>query len=261
MNIPILFRCLAAVLLLFSTPFALVAQQTQYYIQDVVADIDSEVAVEVRGIDIDTIVGVQFSIAWDSTLFDFRRVEAIALDGTFQGNFNSTRTVSGQLGYLEADGTLMGFGLPDSALLFRVILEPLTTVSTTTTISFASAPLRTSVRSSNNNTIEPLMTNGTVVLNGANSLSSVAEDPRLTVAPNPFRAFTQLTVRLAYGGPASLDILDPHGRLLKRQQHQLPAGNNTLTLRGRDFPANGAYIIRLTTAREQLHRKVIMNGR
>lgn len=260
MNIPKLLRRLTAVATFLFAALALTAQNTEYFVESISADVNGEVSVNVRGINVDTLVGVQFSVQWDQSVLEFLRVENVAMDGSLMGNFNQTQIANGRIGYLEADGTLMGFGLPDSSLLFTLVFNPLTTVSTATDISFVEEPLRTSVRSSNNNEVDPDLTNGTISLNGANSVATFAEDPRLTVAPNPFRDFSQLNIRLDYSGTAYFDILDINGRQISRRTQALTPGSTTIDLQARDFPANGAYIVRLTTEREQLHRKVILQG-
>lgn len=261
MNIPNPFRRpLAAAILLFAT-LSLTAQNTEYFVESTTADVSGEVAVNVRGINIDTLVGVQFSLQWDSTVFEFLRVENVALEGTLMGNFNQTQLDNGRIGYLEADGTLVGFGLPDSSLLFTLVFQPLTTVTTTTSIAFSEEPLRTSVRSSNNNDVTPDLTAGMVSLEGANSVVTFAEDPRLTVAPNPFRDYSQVSLSLNYSGTANLEILDISGKMITRRTQAFVAGNTSINLNARDFPTNGTYILRITTNREQLHRKVVLQGR
>ncbi|MEM6771060.1 MAG: T9SS type A sorting domain-containing protein [Bacteroidota bacterium] len=260
MNIPKLFRRLSAVVALLFVTLSLSAQDTQYFVESISADVNGEVAVNVRGISIDTLVGVQFSVQWDPTLLDFVRVDNITLDGSFMGNFNRTQIDEGRIGYLEADGNLVGFGLPDSDLLFTWVFSPQTTVTTATDVTFAEDPLRTSARSSNNNEVDPILTGGTISLNGANSLATFSEDPRLTIAPNPFRDYSQLNIRLDYGGAADLEILDANGRRITRRTQAITPGNTTIDLYAKDFPTNGAYIVRITTEREQLHRKVIVQG-
>lgn len=261
MNIPTLRRRTAVVAYLLFAAFSLSAQNTQYFIEDVSADVDGEVAVNVRGISIDTLVGVQFSVSWDTLLLQFVRVENVALDGAQNQNFNQSQVNEGRLGYLEQDGSLQGFGLPDSALLFTIVFDPLTTVTSETEITFTDMPLPARVKSTANNDVEPDLIGGMVTLNGANSLHTFAEDPRLTVAPNPFRDYGQLTLQLPYGGTATLEILDMAGRRLAARDRDFTPGATRFELTGQDFPANGTYILRLTTGREQLHRKVVVQGR
>lgn len=261
MNIPTLRRCLAAGAFFLLTTFSLLAQNTQYFVESVAADVDGEVAVNVRGISIDTLVGVQFSVSWDTELLEFLRVENVALNGSQMGNFNQSQLAEGRIGYLENDGTLMGFGLPDSTLLFTLVFNPLTTVTSATEITFTDTPLPPRAKSTANNDVEPDFVAGTVTLNGANSLVTIVEDPRLTVAPNPVTDHAQLTLTLPYGGPATLEILDASGRRLAVRRQDLTPGRTQLELTAADFPANGAYVIRLTTGRERLHRKVIFQGR
>lgn len=261
MNISTLRRCLAAVVFLLSVNSLLSAQNTQYFVESVSADVDGEVAVNVRGISIDTIVGVQFSLGWDTDLLEFLRVENVALNGSQNQNFNQSQLADGRIGYLEQDGTLMGFGLPDSSLLFTLFFNPLITVASNTDISFTDLPLPARVKSTANNDVNPDLIDGTVMLNGPNSLASFAEDPRLAVVPNPLMDYGQVTLNLPYSGTATLEILDISGRRLAVRDRDFTPGPTQFELTQRDFPANGTYIVRLTTGREQLHRKVVVQGR
>lgn len=261
MNIYKLSRRLAAVVSLLLLAIPLCAQNTVYYVESTAADVDGEIAVNVRGVNIDTLVGVQFSLQWDTEVIQLLRVENVALNGSQNGNFNQTQISEGRIGYLENDGTLVGFGLPDSSLLFTLVFDPQTTVTTDTEIEFSDMPFSAVVSTSSNNTITPDLMAGTVTLRGSNSLVTFAEDPRLTVAPNPFRDYSQLTIDLNYGGAATVDVLDLSGRVLDRRTVNITPGATTFELSAQSFPANGAYIVRLTTGQEQLHRKVILQGR
>lgn len=261
MNLLTLSRRLLVVAVLLFVAVNLSAQNTQYFVESTSADVDGEVVVNVRGINIDTLVGVQFSLTWDTEVLEFLRVDNVALNGSQAGNFNQTQLAEGRIGYLEADGTLVGFGLPDSSLLFQLVFNSLTTVTTDTEVGFTDAPLATSVRSSNNNVVMPDFVPGMITLNGSNSLTTFAEDPRLTVAPNPFRDQSQISLELDYAGTATVELLDLAGRRLSRRSVAFTPGTTTIELSARGLPANGTYLLRLTTGREQLHRKVILQGR
>ena len=263
MNISTLLRRLSAVVSLLLLHTALAAQNPTILVESVTADVDDEVAIEVRGIGFDTLVGVQFSLCWDQELLSFVRVDDIVLNGAQNTNFNQSRLDEGRIGYLESDPAVQGFGLPDSALLFRLILAPQTTVASETMINFCDAPVppRSVGVNMSSPDLDYAMGSGTVLLTGVNDLAIAAEDPRLTVAPNPFRDQAQITVNLDYGGSATVDVLDLSGRLLDRRTVNITPGNTTLPLTADKLPTNGAYVLRLTTSREQLHRKVILQGR
>jgi len=258
MNIPKFIWRVTAALLLLIIALPLSAQTTSFFVEDATTDTESEVQVNVRGVNVDEAAGIQFSLAWDIEALEFLGVSNIALDGMLEGNFNQTQLSSGRLGYLEFDSSLMGLGLPDSSLLFTIRFQPKMSVGLETTIAFDSIPVAVSANDGANNRLGTELASGTVTIDGPSSISVFAEDPRFTVAPNPFSDFSQLRFQSNYGGEATLELMDISGRTIRQQPYALRAGVNTLELSAADFGADGTYIVRLTTDREQLHRKVIV---
>ncbi|MEO0732137.1 MAG: T9SS type A sorting domain-containing protein [Bacteroidota bacterium] len=259
MNIINLLRRLSVALPLLLVVCSLPAQ-TEFFVEDVSAGVDAEVRVNVRGTNVDSLVGIQFSLSWDTLTLEYLGVTNIALNGAPEDNFNHTELDSGRIGYLEFDLGLNPLELVDSAVLFTLRFQPLTTVTTETVIDFEESPALVSVVDVMNERITPVLSPGQVSLEGANSLRTFAEDPRLTVAPNPFSDFSRVTARLNYGGDARVELLDLSGRTLRHQTWKLLPGTNTLDFWAADFPAAGTYLVRLTTDREQLHRKLILQA-
>lgn len=261
MNIINLLRRMPIALLALLVGGALQAQNTEFFVEDVTARVDEEVRVNVRGIAIDSMVGFQLSMNWDTLALEYLGVTNIALDGAPEENFNRTEIDSGRIGYFEVDLSLEGVGLPDSSLLFTLRFEAVSTVSTETMITFVDEPLGVSVTDRDNESIDPLLNAGMVTLEGSNSIPAYAEDPRFTVAPNPFSDFSRLTVRLNYNDDGWLELMDIAGRTILRRPWSLRSGVNNFDLRAADFPADGTFIVRITTDREQLHRKLVLQRR
>ncbi len=240
---------------------ALHAQETKFFAEDVIAPAGGEVSVNVRANGMAGVVGLQFSVSWDTLLLDFRGVSNVALDGDLNNNFNQTQIDSGRIGYLEVDPNLQGFGLPDSAILFTIDFVSLQPYAVVTELSFAETPLSCKGMDNQNVALACDRTSGTITLEGTSGLPAFAEDPRFSVAANPFTDFVNVTTRLNYSGQARLEILDLNGRLFHERRVQFRAGEQTTQLSASDFPSTGAYIIRLITNREQLHRKVVLQSR
>ncbi|MEL7159425.1 MAG: T9SS type A sorting domain-containing protein [Bacteroidota bacterium] len=260
MNIINLLRRLPVALPLLLAVCSLPAQTTEFFVEDVIATVDEEVRVNVRGVHMDEAVGIQFSVNWDMQTLEFLGVANVILDGALDENFNRSELDSGRIGYLEFDSGVNPLGLVDSALLFTLRFQPVTTVSTETMIRLDSTPVPAVVAGTMGERMDPNLLAGRVKLEGSSSLPAFAEDPRLTVAPNPFSDFTRVNVRLNYAGDAYVELLDLSGRTLQRRPWRLLAGTNNLTFRATDFPAAGAYLVRLTTDREQLHRKLLLQA-
>jgi hypothetical protein len=194
-------------------------------------------------------------------MLEFTGVSNVVLNGSLEDNFNQTQLDSGRIGFLLVDASLVGFDLPDSTILFSLEFTPLSMNPLTTEIGFGDAPLRFSAQNNENVRLECEQMTGVVICESPTGIPSFAEDARFQVAPNPFREFVRITTRLDYGGNASLELLDLKGRLIHQRTVNLTPGEHTTQLSADNFPATGAYIIRLVTDRERLHRKVVLaNG-
>ena len=235
---------------------ALSAQVKSIYVENNTMTTDETVAVDVLGAGLDDVAGIQMTMAWDSSVLRLVGLENIGL-GASENSFNQLRVENGLLGFVHVDPTLAGF-MEDSARVFTMKFEAVTTVTTTTSIRFTDSPVDT-LLSSNVGTRAPAeWRSGQVTVQGSTSLLNVtAEDARLRVQPNPITDYSQVEVALNYGGEATLDVMDATGRVLRRQEIDLTPGRATYRLNPSDFPVAGSYVIRLTTDREQLIRKVV----
>ncbi len=86
-------------------------------------------------------------------------------------------------------------------------------------------------------------------------ISTGIEDAGLTggfiqirsIAPNPFRATTNISIALPAPGPVQLDVFDLAGRHVSTLLNQpLPAGNHTAAFDGSELPP-GVYLVRMTS--------------
>ncbi len=238
----------------------LTGQNAEFFVENLTAETGGPISVNVRANGMADLVGIQFSVSWDTEILEYTGISNIILEGAPGENFNQTQIDSGRIGYLEADLSLMGFGLEDSVILFSLDFMPRTNNSDVTSISFVQMPLKFSGMDAMNNRIDTITTDGTITLEGTSSVSAFAEDPRFSVAPNPFTRLVRVKTMLNYSGAANLEVLDLSGRLVSSRKLYLSAGNDETELFAKDFPGQGAYIIRLVTDREQLHRKVILHN-
>lgn len=258
MNIPSLLRRLTGIVVLLLALLPLDAQETELFVENVTAEAGGEVAVNVRARGLANVVGMQFSITWDTLLLEFQSATELDIPRAMTG-FNERKLSMGTIGYLAVQDGLEGFTLPDSVVLFTVNFQSLSPHQEVTQIRFDSIPLRIRLTDPDNNDVTPLLKPGDVTLEGTNGIPSFAEDARFSVSPNPFSDFVRIKTNVAYGGAATLEILDVSGRLVGSRTLSLRAGTQTTELSARDFPGEGAYIIRLVTDREQLHRKVVLH--
>ncbi|MTB51610.1 T9SS type A sorting domain-containing protein [Lewinella sp. W8] len=260
MNITELLWRVPVTVLLLSFSLALTAQDTEFFIEETSADLGEEVEVNVRALNLNMVVGVQFSVEWDPEVLSFLGVSNVAMEGSLMENFNQTQLDSGRIGYLEVDPALEPFDIQDSSILFTLRFESLVSVGTSTEITFAEAPLANRTTDAENEIIDTRLSAGTINIGGGSSLFDVlADNERFSASPNPFMASCALKVNLDYRSAAVLEALDVSGRIVMRRKISLMSGDNLIRLSGGEFPAAGTYTLRLTTDREQLNRKVIFN--
>jgi hypothetical protein len=260
MNISNLLPRTMGIVALLLALLPLRAQETTFFVEDLMATAGDDISVNVRAVNIADLVGVQLSIDWDESMLEFTGVSNVVFNGSLADNFNQTQLDSGRIGFLLVDASLEGFDLPDSTILFTLDFSPLTANPLTTEIEFGDIPLRFSAQNNLNVRLDCNQMPGVVICESPTSIPSFGEDPRFQVAPNPFREFVRITTRLDYGGRASLELLDLKGRLIHQRTVNLTPGEQTNQLSAADFPATGAYIIRLVTDHERLHRKVVLTS-
>ena len=76
-------------------------------------------------------------------------------------------------------------------------------------------------------------------------------------SPNPFAGETYLSFYLPQAGPATLEVLDPLGRLVARESYdRYRAGTQQRLWDARELPA-GSYIVRLVTPEHISTQRVI----
>ncbi|HZV69183.1 MAG TPA: gliding motility-associated C-terminal domain-containing protein [Saprospiraceae bacterium] len=103
------------------------------------------VCIDISVNDFDEIIEVQGSINWDSTKFKFHHLEGYNLpaldDGSFGHVKNSAGVIDeGQLSIAWLDLTLNGVTRPDGAIIFRLCLEAVGPVGSSSAITFTDIP-------------------------------------------------------------------------------------------------------------------------
>ncbi len=102
------------------------------------------VCMDVKVNDFDEIVAFQYSINWDSTRFEFVRVEGFGLPGLDEGGFGvpgNPDVKQGQLTVSWIDLSLAGVTLPDYSTIFKLCLRARGTAGQNSPINFSGIPL------------------------------------------------------------------------------------------------------------------------
>lgn len=192
------------------------------------------------------IVGVQFTINWDSTVLRFRETNSFALTTNPQvESFGVTKTSSGMLAFQWYDEALQGRNLDDSTTLFSIYFDVIGMPNSRTLVSFTDdIALREIADSSLNavnaryhdGTIQIVETTGTHAYNSAPNIVQVEDS-----YPNPFHDFTQVQLKLKTTTQVRLVIQNIQGQTVYEEQRLMGSGAHTLRLTKDMFPAAGAY--------------------
>jgi len=74
---------------------------------------------------------------------------------------------------------------------------------------------------------------------------------------NPFADHITIDLTAPGNGPATIELLDMYGRMVKQVRQNLNQGLNNLTVYGLDGLANGTYALRVRYADQVLSKKML----
>ncbi|HFA48732.1 MAG TPA: hypothetical protein ENJ95_06930, partial [Bacteroidetes bacterium] len=133
-NILFLFLLLATV--------RLSGQNLSFYIDPVLAPADGQVIVPVKCTGFEGILGLQFSINWDTSHLVFDTVSGFGLPLLSSSNFGTIQTGGGALSVLwSGDPLVGGESLSDSTAIFEITFQVAEGCSNISTIEFADIPV------------------------------------------------------------------------------------------------------------------------
>ena len=242
---------------------SLAAQTVDIYVEDVEAELGGTASVNIRVTSFSDVAGVQFSLHWDPTELSFTSLGNIALNANESGSFNVQTTNEGMLGYVHSDMTLEGFELNDGDILFTVNFDVLLPNDAAGQVTFTSDPIDMVLASSTGATIPSEFIDGEVTVGmPPNAVRETkVDDARFTASPNPFETNTLLTFIAQRAGTADLSVYDVAGKQVLQNNFAVIAGENTLPLVAKDFPAVGVYLLNITTKYGSFSRRLVFSGR
>ena len=197
------------------------------------------------------IVGMQFSIAWDSTVLRFIGLQDLALDIDEDANFGTNNASNGALGFFWFDEATIGVSLDDSTTLFSIKFEVVGESNDSTFIDFADFPTSREVLGSNLDTVSAAYQQGKILVDPISSTYSRQIPKWITINPsfpNPFRENTYVIIELDQ--PIELEILlyNDHGQLIYREQRVLRSGEQSLALEQQLFQSAGIYYLKIQSS-------------
>lgn len=241
---------LSCVLCLFMTLFLQAQNKTSIIAPTETLEPFTVYKAEVKVTNFDNIVGMQFTMNWDSTVLRFRSVESFVFQGETSGEiFNKNRASEGLLSITWFDMGLQSHDLDDSTTIFKLVFDVVGNAGSSSDFLFTDDITdRLIARQNGPSSFGENPTdyyNGLLSVGTPTSVTTYNSAPdKVQVEnsfPNPFSDFTQIKFELKEATKAQLMIKDMKGQTVYETQQFLTVGAHQLTLTKDKFPGAGAY--------------------
>lgn len=209
------------------------------------------------------IVGMQFSLSWDSTVLTFDSVGQFGLPLSVSNNFGLQSVSSGTLRFAWSDEGLKGTDMKDGATLFSVFFRPVGATNTTSPIRFSDVPTPIEVVDISFSAIKAEFRNGSVTIAPQVATSVQSSEPEWldirSAFPNPLHAQAALQVEFFSKStqPVLVRLIDVQGKVVSEQEQEFATGLNRLEIPASSFPAPGIYLIRLVQGGRHSTQKIL----
>ena len=258
-----------AFLLLLSLSI-LVSSQAQVKIfttaKDTISADSASYTTEIKVANYNQIIGTQFTLRWDSTIFNFVDVADLGMEEiSYDNHFGRQDSGSGILRFAWFNESLVGIDLPDSTTLFSVEFEILdNTTEKETAIWFSDDPTLKEVADTSFGMVPAEFIDGFVRVLPSATVSSVRNNPEelniLALSPNPVKNNSaQLTFFLKKTDTLSMRLVSMNGQELQRNTQVFQAGKHKINLDINDDVPSGIYLLRLESESFFANEKLIIH--
>lgn len=235
--------------------------QSSFFFSDQTVDSGNIFTADVKVTGFTDIVGVQYTITWDSEALRFDGLENMSLDLDAVADFGTNNTPEGRLTFVWYDDDLSGESLADSSIFFSIRFEAIGAPVTTDTIAFASLmPTVIEVTDVLGQTVDAAFINGviTIVSPTGTSYTSAPHLARVTSCfPNPFQEETQIQLLLHQSVEAGIVLQNAQGQVVHQERRVLPQGAHTLRFDKQVFPSAGTYFVQIRSSKFLVVQKLI----
>ncbi len=250
-------RRLFALLLSLSFLGALSAQPT-FYIEDQSVEVNSTFEVTIKVKDFVDILGMQYTIRWDSDDLSFESLNQFSLDMD-ENNFGTVQSSNGILNFSFIDMSLEGVSLPDDAVLFSIMFRVTGLAGEDTEVEFSSVPTIKEITDVNQEELEASYDNGNISLLGPTDVRevSIALLSLSEISPNPFSSQTQVSWQQQKAGQLTWELHNSLGQRVAQGQNYYPSGQHQLILTEKQFKNPGTYILYLRQESYSISEKLV----
>jgi len=207
------------------------------------------------------IVGLQFTLQWDSTQLQFIDVENFGLSNVSQSdNFGQHMIGSGILTFAWDDPTPSeGNTLADGETLFTVIFKVIGTGPASSELTITDFPTAIEAVNSQAQILEVTIEPGTIEVMGTTATRETeTEGLALHFEPNPFHEAVAVHFFLPHGTQTRLSMYDLSGRLLFEEESFFESGAHTRYFGKERFPAPGMYLLTLSNGHTTITKRLVM---
>jgi|AntRauTorckE5430_2_1112549.scaffolds.fasta_scaffold10644_1 hypothetical protein len=255
-------RALLAVPLLLFLPFCVTAQVAVYATNHTVTP-DEEFTVEIKAQNFDSVVGCQFSVTWDTTLFKLKEESGVLGSDleSFIENFNYSQADSGYLGFLWFDPAIQPLTLDDDATLFTIDFEVVEEESRIDSIRFSAFPVIVEFANAQEEELDVDFSSGSIRIEGISDLLDRRgkETVSIACAPNPFIKQTQISLDFKQGVErASLRIINAQGEVVLQREQSFNQGLHLLDFDRKIFGQSGNYYVEIKSTDFIVTHKLIV---
>lgn len=220
-------------------------------------DPGSTVNLDVKVSSSESIVGMQFTVKWDSTVLDYVKVKELELPSTMGLSNHFGDLGNGILTFVWTEENLNGLVLGSDAVIFTIQFTAIGSNGSSTLIEIMGDPTLIEVATSDE-VLDVNLDLGTVNVGTVSTTESYTTDFTLFQnTPNPVTDFTNFTFELKNRTDADLSIYDTTGKLILVQSTN-GSGLQTITIQRSAFPAAGTYFYELKTDNAIARRKLIV---
>ena len=225
----------------------------------------ASISIDVSVVDFEDIVGMQFSVNWDSAVLQFENVSNFnALPDYSAANFGTNSTHLGKLSTLWVDSQLYGISLNDSSILFTIVFTVMGTDNTTSLISISDDPTPIEVSDKDGNVLPVITEDGMITVVGPLSVEpsiKALSNELFTLyqnEPNPFDNQTIIGFDLRASSEVEFLFYDINGKLVYSSKNQFLEGKNSITINADKLPGLGTYFYTLKTNDYSLTNKMVL---
>ncbi len=221
--------------------------RVDFQIEDQTLKAGEQYVIPVRAKDFQEVLAFQGTFNFDPSILVFEGIEAAALSNMSESNFGLAMTNEGVITTSWNDA--QPINLDQETVLFNLVFRAQADAQLSQTLALNS---RYTPAAAFNQT-------------GAMNLGLQFSDSEATISevilfqnePNPFDAFTNIRFSLPETTNTVSRIYDINGRVVWQQRQVLDAGTHQYTIQQSDLPASGIYYFELSTAQQNLMKKLV----